>query len=245
MRKLLSFFTLLTHKERRGVLALSAILLLASICTSLYHHREDKDATKAIGVQQQDSIMKQMAFMKSVKKRDERPPYYAKKKYEPTRLPNTKKEKDSTRHTPKLYLPATQYDTLKRAQGNKIELNNADTTLLKQIPGIGSFISRCIVNYRKQLGGFYHIKQLKEIEINDTLLTPWFTIDNSLILPLQVNRATINQLRRHPYINFHQARVIVEHRRKHGNIKNMKDLSLYEEFTERDWVRLAPYLSFE
>ena len=54
-------------------------------------------------------------------------------------------------------------DTLFKYQpGTVINLNEADTTELKKIPGIGSAIARMIVNYRTQLGGFYKIEQLQE-----------------------------------------------------------------------------------
>jgi DNA uptake protein ComE-like DNA-binding protein len=46
----------------------------------------------------------------------------------------------------------------------------------------------------------------------------------------------------HPYINFYQAKVIVEYRKKKGNIKSLKQLSLYEEFTPADFERLEPYV---
>ena len=54
-------------------------------------------------------------------------------------------------------------DTLFKYQpGTVINLNEADTTELKKVPGIGSAIARMIVNYRTQLGGFYKIEQLQE-----------------------------------------------------------------------------------
>lgn len=53
------------------------------------------------------------------------------------------------------------YDTLmKYPPGTIIDLNQADTTELKKIPGIGSRIARSIVNHRRLLGGFYQIEQL-------------------------------------------------------------------------------------
>ena len=45
---------------------------------------------------------------------------------------------------------------LKLEEGQTINLNTADTTQLKMVPGIGSYFARQIVNYRKRLGGFSH-----------------------------------------------------------------------------------------
>ena len=49
----------------------------------------------------------------------------------------------------------------------------------------------------------------------------------------------------HPYMDFYKAKVIVEHRRRRGKLTSLAQLSLYEEFTEQDLERLAPYLSFD
>ena len=48
-----------------------------------------------------------------------------------------------------------------------------------------------------------------------------------------------------PYLNFYQSKVIVEHRKKYGKLKSLSQLSLYEEFTEKDFERLSPYISFD
>ena len=44
----------------------------------------------------------------------------------------------------------------KLEEGQTVDLNAADTTQLKMVPGIGSYFARQIVNYRKRLGGFSH-----------------------------------------------------------------------------------------
>lgn len=128
--------------------------------------------------------------------------------------------------------------------GTVIELNSADTTELQKIPGIGSGIARQIAHYRQQLGGFYRIEQLEEIQLRYQLLTPWFRIDTTLVRRIPVNRASVERLSRHPYINFYQARALVEHRRKTGPIHHLKPFVLLEEFTPEDLQRIAPYLDF-
>lgn len=128
--------------------------------------------------------------------------------------------------------------------GTVIELNSADTTELQKIPGIGSGIARKIAHYRQQLGGFYRIEQLEEIQLRYPLLIPWFRIDTTLVRRIPVNRASVERLSRHPYINFYQARALVEHRRKTGPIHHLKPFVLLEEFTPKDLQRIAPYLDF-
>ena len=158
---------------------------------------------------------------------------------------------DTVRITPKsLLIRDIDRDSLPRypekyAPGTTVELNSADTTELKKIPGIGSFIARSIVNHRQQLGGYYRIEQLKEIHLDAEQLRPWLTICTDSIHRLPVNRLSVERLRRHPYLNFYQAKAIVEYRRAHGALKNLKPLALLEEFTKEDLERIAPYLRFD
>jgi DNA uptake protein ComE-like DNA-binding protein len=124
-------------------------------------------------------------------------------------------------------------------------LNKADTTELKKIPGIGSAIARMIVTYRAQLGGFYEVGQLRDIHLDASQLQSWFAIDEADIRKLSVNSLSADRLRRHPYINFYQAKALVEHRRKHGARTSLQPFVLYEEFTASDLDRLSHYLSFD
>lgn len=133
----------------------------------------------------------------------------------------------------------------KYAAGTVLNLNLADTTELKKIPGIGSGIARLIVGRRKMLGGFYRIEQLKEIHLNVDSLRGWFSIRTEDIQRINVNRAGVERLRAHPYINFYQAKAIVEYRRKKGKLKSLKPFALYEEFTEEDLERMGHYVCFE
>ena len=133
----------------------------------------------------------------------------------------------------------------KYSEGMLVDINLADTTELKKIPGIGSGIAKALVAYRTRLGGFYSLKQLLEIEYMTPALMRWFKLEDSEVRPLKVNEAGLETLRSHPYLNFYQAKVIVEHRRKKGKLKSLSQLSLYEEFTEKDLERLSAYIKFD
>ena len=150
---------------------------------------------------------------------------------------------------PRLYTAQTERDTLARPYkypaGTVIELNRTDTTELKKIPGIGSGIARLITGYRQRLGGFYALEQLREIDLDPEPLRPWLRIDTTAIRRLNLNRVSVDRLRRHPYFNFYQARAIVEWRKKHGPLRNLKVFALYEEFTEADFKRMRHYVCFE
>lgn len=136
----------------------------------------------------------------------------------------------------------------KVAQGTIFELSTVDTTALKTIPGIGSGIAHSIVAYRSRLGGFYTIDQLKELKnISDEQMS---TFRKFLILGIveiqriDVNKASLDRLRSHPYLNFYQARAIIELRKKKGKLTSIEEFSLYDEFTSKDFERLGHYLDF-
>ena len=138
-------------------------------------------------------------------------------------------------------------DTLavyKYPEGTLVDLNEADTTELKKIPGIGSGIARRIVAYRNRLGGFYDTAQLKEVDYVNEDMLKWFKLENASIHRINANKAGLDKLRSHPY-NFYKAKVIMEYRRKKGKLKSLSQLSLYEEFTEKDLERLSYYLTFD
>ena len=116
---------------------------------------------------------------------------------------------------------------------------------LEKIPGIGSGIARLIVGYRQRLGGFYQIEQLKDINLDTRQLQAWFSIDPTNVHRINLNRTGVDRLRSHPYINFYQAKAIVEYRKKKGSLTSLKPFSLYEEFTETDLERIGHYVCFE
>ena len=133
----------------------------------------------------------------------------------------------------------------KYPEGTLVDVNVADTAELKKIPGIGSGIAKAIVAYRNRLGGFYSLSQLEEIDYVTPELLKWFKLEGGTIRKLDINRWGLDKLRSHPYLNFYQAKVIIEHRKKRGEIKSLSQLSLYEEFTEKDLIRLSAYVSFD
>ena len=133
----------------------------------------------------------------------------------------------------------------KYEEGTIVDLNKADTSILKRIPGIGSTLARMIVVYRQRLGGFYDVSQLQEVPHVRVELNKWFVVTPAGLHKIQVNSASLDNLRSHPYMDFYKAKAIMEYRRKRGKIKGPSQPSMFEEFTEKDLKRLSPYLTFE
>jgi DNA uptake protein ComE-like DNA-binding protein len=129
--------------------------------------------------------------------------------------------------------------------GTRVDLNRADTAELQKIPGIGSVFSRRIVGYRNRLGGYSSARQLCEIGLDTAQFDPWFTLSPADIRRINVNAATVGRLMSHPYIDFYQAKAIVDCRKANGPLRSLAPLALYEEFPPDKLERLRPYLCFE
>lgn len=133
---------------------------------------------------------------------------------------------------------------MKIHENERIELNSSDTSELQKVPGIGHYYASQIYYYGQRLGGYCSTSQLFEIEDFPEQSLRYFIVDKSKIKKLDVNKLTINQLRRHPYINFYQAKAIVDYRRIRGTIKSLNDLRLLKEFPQEEIKRLEPYVNY-
>lgn len=125
-----------------------------------------------------------------------------------------------------------------------VVLNTADTTTLRQVPGIGIYFAKEIVRYGQRLGGYVSVDQLDEIADFPQASKKYFVIQQANPKKLNVNQLTLQQLRRHPYINYYQARAIKEYCRLHGPLKSLDDLRLSRDFPPEVIQRLAPYVTF-
>jgi len=130
-----------------------------------------------------------------------------------------------------------------------VELNSADTTLLMQIKGIGRGYAKGIVRFRQITGGFVSVDQLSEVygmrPDNLEKIRPYCKVNTDLIKKINVNIASVERLRTHPYLNFYKAKAIYELRRKKGKLRGLNDLTELSELSSSDLIRLKPYLSFD
>lgn len=133
---------------------------------------------------------------------------------------------------------------VKLSAGQRIPLNTSDTTALRKVPGIGAYYARRIARYRERLGGFYSVGQLSEIEGLPVDVGEYFTVDAAHVRRMNINKLSLEQLRRHPYINYYQARDIVDFRRLRGPISDLRQLRLLKSFGEADFERLAHYVEY-
>ncbi|MDR2497984.1 MAG: helix-hairpin-helix domain-containing protein [Tannerellaceae bacterium] len=136
---------------------------------------------------------------------------------------------------------------MKYPKGTKVEINTADTTSLKMIPGIASFYAKMIADLRDRMGGFYSVEQLMEVykmnaERYDAL-KDWFYVDSAFIAPLFVNYLPMDSLAKHPYVSSAQALAICSLRRREP-LRDWDRLTSTGAFTTKDKERLQAYFSF-
>ena len=127
----------------------------------------------------------------------------------------------------------------------RIEVNTADTSMLKRVPGIGSYFARRIVDYRQRLGGYYDKHQLLEIDGFPEEALTYLEIAGEPLRKIKINKASLQELKKHPYISFFQARDISDYRRLKGNIRSLSELKLLKDFPPKAIERLEPYMDYE
>ena len=127
--------------------------------------------------------------------------------------------------------------------GATIDLNSADTTLLKRVPGIGSSFARRIVKYRDLLGGYYVVEQLQEVYGMDRerydAIHPYFTV-GTVVRPLTL---TIDSISYHPYLSWRHKRALRRLLEAEQPL-DWSHLMATGDFTHDDSLRLAPYMPF-
>ena len=138
----------------------------------------------------------------------------------------------------------TLHYPVKMKADERIVLNTADTAQLRRVPGIGTYYAKEIISHGKWLGGYVSVDQLDEIDGFPQEAKQYFIIENAHPRRLNINRLSLAELRRHPYINFYQAKAIVDYRRLHGDIHSLNDLRFSRDFTDEAINRLEPYVEY-
>jgi competence ComEA-like helix-hairpin-helix protein len=145
--------------------------------------------------------------------------------------------------------PATDLQSSKTytARYSVIEINNADTSAFVFLPGIGSKLASRIVSFREKLGGFYSIEQIGETYgLADSVFQKirlYLKIDNPSLKKININTATVDELKAHPYIKFNLANPIVAYRNEHGAFSKIEDIKKVMAVTDEIYKKIAPYLS--
>jgi competence protein ComEA len=129
----------------------------------------------------------------------------------------------------------------------KIELNAASQEQLELIKGIGPFYAKNILNKRMQLGGFYCKEQLLEVwkmdEEKYQSILEYIELNLSKIDKINLNQATVEELRKHPYINWNLANNLIKMRENRNGFKQLDEIKESVLMTDELFEKLKHYLS--
>lgn len=130
----------------------------------------------------------------------------------------------------------------------KVQINSADTSEFKALYGIGEVLAERIVKRREELGGFIAKDQLNEIFglSEETLirLDTQLLFERTEIQKININTATKEELKTHPYIFWQYANVIVNYRKQHGNYSSLEDLKKIVIIDDSLYQKVKPYLTY-
>ena len=128
-----------------------------------------------------------------------------------------------------------------------IDINIADTSAFISLPGIGSKLASRIVLFRDKLGGFYSIDQIGETyglpDSTFQKIKQYLKLENTSVKKININTATVDELKGHPYIKFSLANPIVAYRNEHGAFSKIEDIKKVMAVTDEIYEKIAPYLT--
>jgi competence protein ComEA len=128
-----------------------------------------------------------------------------------------------------------------------VDVNTGDTAAFIALPGIGSKLSQRIINFREKLGGFYSVDQISEtFGLPDSTyqkIKLRLKIGNTEIKRININLASVDEMKLHPYLRYAFANAIFQYRTQHGNYNAVTDIKKIMVITEEVYQKLVPYLT--
>jgi len=184
------------------------------------HFYKPEDISKIWGLHAED-VKRLLPYVRIEQKNFE-----AKKNYQQTQRPT---------YTPKV----TQ----------SIDINSADTSGFISLPGIGSKLAQRIINFREKLGGFYSVDQVGEtFGLQDSTfqkIKGRLTLTNPQVKKININTASLDEMKAHPYIRYSIGNAILQYKTQHGNFSAVEDLKKIMTITEESYKKIEPYVTVE
>ena len=130
-----------------------------------------------------------------------------------------------------------------------IDVNTADTTAFISLPGIGSKLAARIITFREKLGGFYSIEQIGETyglpDSTFQKIKQYLKLDNPSVKKININTASVDEMKAHPYIKYSLANPIVAYRNEHGSFSAIEDIKKVMAVTDEIYKKISPYLKID
>lgn len=140
-----------------------------------------------------------------------------------------------------------EHNETPRHQAIAADINLADSARFEQLPGIGPKLAARIVAFRSKLGGFYAVEQVAEtFGLPDSVyrqIFPMLVLSGTEVQKININQATPEILKAHPYIRYPLANAIVQYRKQNGSFKTVEDIKKIMMVDEILYRKIAPYLT--
>jgi competence protein ComEA len=129
------------------------------------------------------------------------------------------------------------------------DINSSDSIEWIALPGIGERLASRIIHFREHLGGFYAIDQVAETyglpDSTFQKIKPYLLLQHADIRRLDINRASVEELKAHPYIKWNIANAIVQYRSQHGNFAKPEEIKNIALVDEALYQKLSPYIEIK
>lgn len=127
-----------------------------------------------------------------------------------------------------------------------VELNTTTIEELESVPGIGPFFAKMIIKKRIELGGFHSKTQLLEVYKMETVkyeaIENYLRVNPEIVIQININTATYEDLVKHPYIISNVANSIVKMRVQKGSYKSTEELKESVLISHELFQKLKPYV---
>lgn len=130
-----------------------------------------------------------------------------------------------------------------------VDINTADTSQFIALPGIGNKLANRIISFREKLGGFYSVDQVGETYLlpDSTFqkIRPHLLLNSMVIKKININSASVDEMKSHPYIKYNIANAIFQYRQQHGNFNSIEEIKKIMPVTDDFYNKVSPYLTAE
>ena len=136
---------------------------------------------------------------------------------------------------------------IRKAQLPKVlDLNRADSSELVSVRGIGPYYASKIIGYRKKLGGYFDVRQLRELNLahlNIDSLGVDVVADKELIVKRYVGECDFKTLLSHPYFDYETLQLVFDFKRglPEGDTLTIKKLSAAGILRSTQTLKLSYY----
>lgn len=133
----------------------------------------------------------------------------------------------------------------------KIDINTASLEDFQQFRGIGPSYAKRILKMREGLGGFLNVQQVGELyKLPDStfqVMLPYLECAAVSVDKININTATVDELKAHPYLRWFHAKAIVRYRETEGLWKSVDLVQILTEFDDGKgtFKKIKPYLTID